>query len=358
MFDANKTNKWSNAGEDATRYCIQTFWDEKANRFRPEQPMGPKALPWDFMWANGIAFSMLVGAVRHNPAFYRPYLDRFFEGLHGYWDRDAPVPGYDAYLASPNGDDKYYDDNAWMVITFSEAYDLTGERRFLVRAVQTMDYVLSGWDEKLGGGIYWRQDHKSKNTCSNAPSAHAALVLYRQTKDQRYLDWATRIVNWTKRTLQAPNNLYWDNQNIANGEIEKTQWTYNTALMIRSHLGLYRATQDRRHLTEAERLAVASEKEFVRPDTQAFRDEANFSHLLCEAYLDLWRETRQDWLHRRVEANGEFVLRHLRDRDGGFWTKWRIEPKREEARKTLMANASTTRLLWELAHARDQNRKA
>ena len=40
-----------------------------------------------------------------------------------------------------------------------------------------MRFVLSGWDERLGGGIYWRPDHKTKNTCSNGPGATAGLVL-------------------------------------------------------------------------------------------------------------------------------------------------------------------------------------
>jgi predicted alpha-1,6-mannanase (GH76 family) len=342
---------WTKEAEAATRYCLKSFWDDKANRFCPATPMKSDALPWDFMWANGVAFSMLVGAVRHNPRYYRPHLDRFFDGMEGYWDKNAPIPAYDAYLASPTSDDKYYDDNAWMVITFAEAYTLTQERRFLTRAIATMQYVLSGWDSKLGGGIYWRQDHKSKNTCSNAPTAYAALVLFGLTKKPTYKEWAERIVDWTQRTLQAPNGLYWDNQSIENQQIEKTQWTYNTALMIRSHVALSRATGEKRHLDEALRLARASEENFVRKETGAFRDEANFSHLLCEAFLDVWRETKEPWLLRRVEANGEFVLRHLRDKDGGFWTEWRIKPDRNEPRKTLMANASTTRLLWVLAEA-------
>ena len=98
--------------------------------------------------------------------------------LNGYWDaRAVIVQGYDAYLSSPGNSDKYYDDNAWMVLTFVEAYELTGERKYLYRAADAMRFVLSGWDEKLGGGIYWRENKTSKNTCSNGPSATAALAL-------------------------------------------------------------------------------------------------------------------------------------------------------------------------------------
>ncbi len=196
--------------EEATEYIQRTFWDEKAALYRPASPPDPRALPYDFMWANGVQFSALTGAARHNPRRYRPVMDAFFRGLDRYWDADAPVPGYDAYWSSRDSDDKYFDDNAWMVLTFTEAYALTKDRRYLDRAEDTLRFVLSGWDEALGGGIYWRQDKKSKNTCANGPAATAALGLAAIGKQDFYVDWARRIVDWTTRTLQAPAGLFWD----------------------------------------------------------------------------------------------------------------------------------------------------
>jgi len=337
---------------EATQDYVQgRLWDPKAGRYRPSDPPKPGALPYDFMWGNGVAFSALVGGTKLDPAKYKTLVRAFFDGLEKYWDRDAPIPGYDAYFASPTGDDKYYDDNAWMAITFGEAFEITGERRYRERADEVMKYVLSGWDEKLGGGIYWRQDHKSKNTCSNGPSATAALVLAAQKrgKEREYVDWARRIVDWTARNLQAPEGLYWDAVNL-DGKVEKTQWTYNTALMLRANLGLYRLTKEGRYLDEAKRLARASEKGLVNPETGAFRDDALFSHLLVEAFLDLYATTGEAYLLDRARANADFAWKTVRDpRDGGFWTKWRVVPDRKEERKSLIANASTARLFWLLA---------
>ena len=337
---------------EATQEFIQrALWDPKAHRYRPAIPPAPRALPYDFMWGNGVAFSALVGGARLDPAKYRPLVAAFFEGLEAYWDKDAPIPAYDAYFASPTGDDKYYDDNAWMVLTFAEAYKLTGERRYLLRAAQVMRYVLSGWDERLGGGIYWRQDRTTKNTCSNGPGATAALALAEHGSRSYYVDWARRIVDWTTRTLKAPDDLFWDNINLE-GRIEKTQWTYNTALMLRANLGLYRFTGDRAYLDEAKRQARASEEKLVNPRTGAFRDEALFSHLLVEAFLDLYETTGEKYLLDRARANADFAWKHVRDNsDGGFWTKWDIVPDRREERKTLIANAGVARLQWLLAAA-------
>ena len=57
-----------------------------------------------------------------------------------------------------NGHEKYYDDNAWLVISFFEAYELTHNPRYRRRAEDTLDFVPSGWDESvLGGGIWWHE---------------------------------------------------------------------------------------------------------------------------------------------------------------------------------------------------------
>ena len=94
--------------------------------------------------------------------------------MDAHWDKDAPIPGYDAYLSTSG--DKYYDDNEWMVLTFAEAYGRTQDKKYLDRAIATMKFVLSVWSDSYGG-IFWKAYHKSKNTCSNGPAATAALQL-------------------------------------------------------------------------------------------------------------------------------------------------------------------------------------
>jgi hypothetical protein len=124
------------------------------------------------MWGNGVMFSALVGAARHDPQTYKPILSKFFDAMDAYWDAKAKIPGYEPWPTRGNGNDKYYDDNEWMVITFLEAYDLTKDKKYLNRADETLKFALSGWDEQMGGGIWWHEQHKSdsKNTCSNAPA--------------------------------------------------------------------------------------------------------------------------------------------------------------------------------------------
>jgi hypothetical protein len=65
----------------------------------------------EFIWGNGVMFSALVAAARHEPATYRPMLDRFFAAMDRYWDPKAQIPGYEPAPTAGNGHDKYYDDN-------------------------------------------------------------------------------------------------------------------------------------------------------------------------------------------------------------------------------------------------------
>jgi uncharacterized protein YyaL (SSP411 family) len=335
--------------EEAMNFIQSNFYDADAKLYHAATPPDPKALPYDFMWANGVQFTALVGAAHENPEKYRPLLVAFAEGLKKYWDVNAPVPGFDAYFSSPTSDDKYYDDNAWLVLGFVEAYEDTKEPMFLDWARRTQKFVLSGWDEQLGGGIYWRPDKKSKNTCSNAPAAAAAMRLYQQgqKEDADQLQWAQRICQWTNSHLQDTDGLFWDNIN-REGKIERTKWTYNTALMIRANTLLYQSTKKKEYLTEARRSADAGLKKWVAADG-AIADSARFSHLFSESLLRLYDVTHDKNYLNAVRRHADYGWRYVRDPRGGYWNDWKKKTHAPGERKLLIENASTARLFWLLA---------
>ena len=261
------------------------FYSPQDRLYRPTFPAPTKGLPFEVMWGNGVEFSTLVGATRYEPARYKTDLYEFAQGLDRYWDKDAPIPGFDAWFSSKDNDDKYYDDNAWLVLGFTEANRVTGDARFAVWARRTQNFVMSAEDDKLGGGLYWYQNRRNgKNTCINAPAIVGALALYDGSGQKSDLDAAKRIYEWTNAHLQDTDGLFWDNISL-DGKIEKTKWTYNSALMIRANLGLWRATKDKKYLAEARRVSDASLARFADPQSGAFADSARFSHLLSEALI-------------------------------------------------------------------------
>lgn len=331
---------------EATDFIQRSFYDSKAGLYRGSVPRNPKGLPYDVMWGNGVQFTVLTAATRYEPTKYRPVLDAFTKGLERYWDAAAPVPGFDAYFSGPNDDDKYYDDNAWLVLGFAEAYHVTKNPEYLGLSRRTHDFVLSGYDEKIGGGIYWYQNKKeSKNTCINAPAAVSALELYEISRKPEDLRWAKELYTWTNTYLQDKDGLFWDNIGI-NGKIEKTKWTYNTALMIRANVGLWRVTKDPKYLAETRRVSDASLKRWVQPGG-AFSDTAKFNHLLSEALLVAYEATKDVKYLNAVRRHADFGYRYVRDvRDGGYFDRWDAETRAPNTRKSLIENAAAARIFW------------
>lgn len=344
--------------EQETDYIQSHFYDAPAERYRPSYPVNPKALPYDFMWGNGIQLSVVVAAAGRNPNKYHPLLYAFADGLEKYyWDPQAPVPGFNAWCSGPGGTDKYYDDNAWVAISFTEAYKNTHDPIFLKRARATQAFVLSGWDDTLGGGIYWKLDHQSKNTCSNAPVAAAAARLSYLTGDKDQLAWALKIRTWVDRKLQDRDGLYWDGMN-KQGKVEKTKWSYNTALIIQTDLWLYALQHRPADLAEARRLADAGLAAWTDPATgslQKTEDSTRFTVYFCEALLRLYDVTRDRKYLAAVQRQAAYGYSHVRDPQGGYWDNWKAVSHRPDEPKTLIENAAVARLFWLLAPYPDPN---
>ena len=311
----------------------KTFWNARTGLYSKS---ATDTRP-DFLWGNGVAFSALVAAARLEPGHYRPIMEKNFDALDGYWDSKAKVPGYEPGQTSGNGHDKYYDDNAWMVITFLEAYDLTHRAHYLKRAGETLDFVLSGWDDEGGGGIWWHEAHKGggKNTCVNAPAAVGCLRLARLREPRAaapLVEKAGAIIAWTVSNLQDPSGLFWDNKVIATGEVNRGQLTYNTGLMIRAFLGQYRATGKKEPLEEARRIARAGDR-LLKRDTGVYRDHVKWAHLMVEADIELYRITREDYLLQRARKNAD-----------AYYETWQTNRPTD-----LISVTSIARVLWLMA---------
>ena len=334
---------------EATDYIQRAFYDPTAKLYRPTAPMKPGGLPYEVMWGNGLEHSVLTFATKYEPEKYKPVLYDFSQAMLRYWDKDAPIPGFDAYFSSPTDDDKYYDDNAWLVLSFVEAYDVTKDPQFLTWAQQTQNFVLSGYDDKLGGGLYWHQQKKeSKNTCVSGPAAAAALDLYRVTGDKTDLNQATQLYNWTCDKLQDKDGLFFDNINL-NGEIGKAKFTYNTALMLRNNVELYKVTKDPKYLKEARRVADAS-LDYWTGTGGKFGDDPKFNNWLCDALLATYQVTDDVKYLNAVRRHADYGYRNGRDAsDGGYWNNWSATKHAPDERKTLIENASAARIFWLLA---------
>ncbi len=285
-------------GEEALAAIEQHYWKPDKGYYIEELESGEPSKQPAFMWDYGVQLSAFVSATQIDRAKYEKRMISAFQSIEPYWTQAEGIGGYDVQ-PNPGKSDRYYDDNEWIVLSLADAYEITKDKATLKRAIDTQAFAMSGEDSKLGGGIYWQEaKHESKNTCSNAPAIVGALRLFQITHEPAYLAAAKRLYTWTNAHLQDKDGLFWDSQRL-DDKIEKTKWTYNSALMIRANVIFYHVAHDPIYRDEAKRIAKSATLHWVDRTTGAIKDDASFAHLLADSFLDLyaidqtgpWRET-------------------------------------------------------------------
>ena len=253
-------------------------------------------------------------------------------GLKQYYDSLRQPACYQSYIASAGNSDRYYDDNVWLALDFCESYKLTGNSEYLNKSIETWQFIISGWDDQLGGGIYWcEQKKQSKNTCSNAPACVLAFKLFESTKDSSYFKWGMRIYNWTKTNLQDSTDfLYFDNKNLT-GRISRQKYTYNSGQMLQASAMIYKLTGNKVYLNEAQQIAKASIDHFTDrfitadgKEIKLFKNTGNwFNAILLRGYAELYNLDGNDKYLIIYRDNMDQLWDHVRDKNGLFSKDWK-----------------------------------
>jgi uncharacterized protein YyaL (SSP411 family) len=245
---------------------------------------------------------------------------RAARALRPYLDKRSPA-GYDAYLVSSGDKSRFYDDNEWIGLAMMDAYSRTGLRDYLDRAQMIYRFVASGFDEKAGGGIYWKEgDFSSKNTCSNGPAVLLALKLFAATRDSAYVGFATGIYEWVRTKLETPSGLYYDNIQVRTGQIARHLYAYNTGTMLEASVMLYQLTGEDRYLQEARREARSATEYFCGEGR--FRDGFWFTAVLLRGFQRLAEVDKHPDYLRQFRVCTDYALAHqvsstgLMEKDG------------------------------------------
>jgi rhamnogalacturonyl hydrolase YesR len=373
MTPADQYRQW---GIETIEGIRQTMYIEKQRLYAEQiEPGKPPTQP-AFAWPAGVMLSALNSAAKVDSK-YEAWMRDYADALFAYWrdDKQAPVVegrrvgGFDV-LPLPKTSDRYYDDNAWLVLAFIESSLILKDAKYLDIAEMTFQFVLSGEDRKLGGGLYWHENNRvTKNTCTNAPAAVAALRLFQITKNKAHLNKGRELYEWTKKNLQDPGDgLYWDNIDVRTGAVEKTKWSYNTGLMLTATAEMFKTEQfleklgdtsitpDQRRdklrelRREMNRLRNAAQLRWVQP-SGAIACDAAFAHLLHEAFINTyqvtgnadWRSASFSWLN--------FIRNKNRDSRGHYGKRWETEPKQPYAAGHLIHQASAARAFFVGAEA-------
>lgn len=388
-----------------TQATISRFWDPGAKMFKAPV-MSAEAVKSDaahdrgyVFWPAQIALHSLVEGAKSDPAKYAPQIWMIYSGLEKYFN--SGMHAYTAWLYFPGNNDAYYDDNAWAVITLAEAYlatksiDPSHANIYLNRAIDIMaSFVYGGWDNTGNpGGMKWGTDPtkagtSDKTVSATAGAALAALTLARAGWNASFnISWAGSALSWIWSRMRDTDNLILDGLKPPDWTVMPTKWTYNTGVTMRAYVEHYRLSKNSSSLTNATTLARVALDHTSRMydglvnDTtkRCFYDYTYFVHFLLDGLLQVRQVTPDSGLASSIVAEGRreanYAYNYVRDNiDNFYWRNWRLwcigsgqlaqweqftgqttslqtdhteqSTDRTQWVKTLLANASASRLFW------------
>jgi len=162
-------------------------------------------------------------------------IDLYEAGSHGP-DKamiSALLQGFLKFHGTNWSDNIYNDDCMWAAIAFARGARVTGDARFKEIARWNFDMVMArGWDDVLGGGLYWSTDNRSKNACVNGPAGIAAFLLGQLGDQPRYEAKAGEIYAWERAHLFNPDTGAVADSLETNGTFHTWASTYNLGTFI------------------------------------------------------------------------------------------------------------------------------
>lgn len=313
------------------------------------QGAGVKEKEVSFLWPFSGMFSAANVLIRYPDLKFRyqKYLDTLATGIWKYRDTTRTPIGYQAYPATLERSDRYYDDNGLVCIDYAEAYLNTRNPEFIRKGKEVFEFIISGWDNNLGGGVYWLEGHKDqKPACSNGMATLAALKLYQATNEQKYLEWGRRFYNWMHSRMRNPEGIYYNDVKM-DGKPNPTYYTYNTGSMLESAMLLYKFTREDSYLKEAQLVAKNSLYFFSKQkqDIRQFNvDLPWFLTVLFRGYEALYHVDNNPKYLKAVIVDLDRAWGNAADKNGLISAKWVTDQQALKKPKWLLDEACIAEL--------------
>ncbi|MGE5857005.1 MAG: glycoside hydrolase family 76 protein [Solirubrobacterales bacterium] len=163
------------------------------------------------LWQSVPLFEALSGLEIAQPSRrHLRELTRFAWGAQRYLNPTLePVPGFGPNPGQHNpGKTTWFDDNGWWGLAFLDAYQATGNGRYLTDAEIAQNFIsVSGWDATPGrpGGLWWNTNHSFYAGETLAGGTLLSARLYAITHVQDYLDDALKYIAWADVWLTDPS---------------------------------------------------------------------------------------------------------------------------------------------------------
>ena len=314
---------------------------------------------FSYLWPYSGTFSAVnaLFEATHDKKYKKLLDSRVLPGLEEYFDTQRVPNAYSSYIRTAPASDRFYDDNVWLGIDFTDTYQMTREQKYLDKAQLIWKFIESGTDSILGGGIYWcEQKKESKNTCSNAPGSVLALKLFKATNDSSYFEKGKKLYEWTQRNLQdSADYLYFDNIRL-DGKIGKAKFAYNSGQMMQSAALLYQLTKNPIYLKDAQNIAKECFNYFFTDFTPATNEEAFrmlkkgdiwFTAVMLRGFIELYRIDKDKTYINAFNKSLSYAWDNARDEKGLFNTD--LSGKSKDERKWLLTQAAMVEMYSRLA---------
>ncbi|GAB1415472.1 glycoside hydrolase family 76 protein [Paludibacter sp.] len=309
------------------------FSDSHKVTYLDNSEQADKRNEYSYLWpySGSLSATSSLYEVKGEAKYKKLFNKKVIAGLEMYWDTLRQPGAYASYIKINPLPDRFYDDNIWIGIDFTDMFIATKNKSYLAKAEYVWKFIESGTDKILGDGIYWVEQRKgSKHACSNAPGAVYAAKLFIATKNQYYLRRAIELYSWTKKNLQdSQDYLIYDNIRI-NGSVDKKKYAYNSGQMLQAASLLFKLTKDASYLDDAKNIAESSFKYFFKDTSSDGQLDFNllktgdiwFTAVMLRGYIELFDIERDSKYIDTFKKNLDYAWKYMREDNGLFNSDW------------------------------------
>ncbi|UKT62776.1 glycoside hydrolase family 76 protein [Pedobacter mucosus] len=236
------------------------------------------------IWTQAIYWDIVMDAYERtkDPVYLKMVTDMY----------DGGAKRYDNYNWSNSVTWFIYDDMMWWVMALTRAYEITKNPAYLEKAKTGFAFVWSGSYDPVKGGMFWDFKHSGKNACINYPTVIAAMRLYNVTKDETYLTKAKSIYSWSRENLFDISKGRVADHKIGDGNPGYEDYTYNQGTLIGAAILLYKNTNTQSYLDDAKLAAnytkaTMSDAKGILPAEGDYNEQGVLKAIFAQYLVDL-----------------------------------------------------------------------
>ncbi len=265
---------------------------------------------------------------------YMPIVDNTFEICKQF---EVQMPDTSENWTCTNFINDYYDDEGWWLLAWIEAYDITGDEKYLTMSQIIFDDLIIGWDSVCGGGIYWKKPNIAKSAVQNELFMLSALRLHQRSPENlagelTYLQWADKCWEWFQQSGMISKNYLIENGLDKNCQSSSGRYyTYNQGMILSAMVEYYSITKDKSYLDIAEKIADSTMKHLVyesgvlkdptepTPNGDAVQFKGIFMRHLSYLYSQTNNPEIKQFIFHQVDAIWKRARNSETDEIGAIW---------------------------------------